>query len=252
MLGHVVVRLLESVGCSVHTTERRYDGTPSAPLLEALLASGCQFVVNCARAHDQQCSSQDLFMVNGLLPLHLAATIAPDVLLIHASSDGVFTANLGSRSTDERPDATDGYGLSKRLGEGCMSGGAAIVLRTSIVGPELGSPRSLFGRVLTAEGPVVGYVDHRWNGITTLEWARLAYAAILRELPVGLHHPACETPVSKYNLVTSILRVHGCATPVRPMTSGNPVVRTLVPTLSLASIEEQLLDMRNWYEEENL
>lgn len=247
MLGHVVARYLADQGCSVHTTELRYDGNPESPLVQVIRQAGCQTVVNCARARAED-HPEGAFTVNTLLPLHVAATLDAGSTFVHASTDAVFAAGPGRRRASDPPDATDGYGLSKRLAEACRDFASTVILRTSIVGPEAGEPRNLLGRALATEGPYRGYVDHWWNGITTLEWARLAHQAAGGLLAPGIHQPACEEAVTKYDLVSTIARVYGRPSSVEPAESGRPVDRRLDPTIRLGTIEDQLRELRRWYE----
>jgi dTDP-4-dehydrorhamnose reductase len=246
MLGHVVARFLAEQGCSVHTSDERYDGQPESSLVRAIQRSGCDVVVNCARAGDEK--PADLLTVNALLPLHVAAMLKPGSTLVQASSDAVFSPRPGARPVSDGPDATDPYGLSKRLAEGCSHFARTVILRTSIVGPEVGPSRSLLGRALATDVPYRGYVDHWWNGITTLEWARLAHRAALGTLPAGIHQPACDEPVTKYELVSAIRRIYGRPVQVEPAESGRPVDRTLEPTIRVGAIETQLRELRTWYE----
>jgi dTDP-4-dehydrorhamnose reductase len=236
MLGHVVARHSAQSGHEVLTTDQRYDGTPGAGLVTAVTASGCDRVVNCVGV----ASGADLMTVNGLLPHHLAAVLGPGQVLVHASSDGVFAGDVGSYAPAAPTDGRDPYGLSKRIGE--PSHACAVVLRCSIVGPELGPPRSLLGWFLAGSSPVDGYVNHRWNGITSLEWARLALT-----LPPGLHQPACAAPLSKADLLEAFAAAFSHARSVRRVSHERSVDRTLLPTITCAPIAEQLDALRSWY-----
>lgn len=246
MLGHVVTRYLAEQGCGVHTTDERYDGDLRSTFVQAVRQAGCPTVVNCARAGTED--PEDVLCVNTLLPLHVAAALDAGSTFVHASTDAVFESGPGERRAADPPGATDPYGLSKRMAEACRALAPTVILRASVVGPELGTPRSLLGRALASDGPYRGYVDHWWNGITSLEWARLAHAAALGSLPPGIHQPACQEPVTKYELVSTIARVYGRPTVVEPAESGQPVDRRLAPTIRLGTIERQLLELRRWYE----
>ena len=247
MLGHVVALVLAELGWRVRTTDERYNGTPDAPLMEAVRDSGCRLIVNCARATDESTGGVAMLQVNSLLPLHLAATAGEAGLLVHASSDAVFRPGSRRPSIEDSPDAADGYGLSKRLGEACTSFCPTVVLRCSLIGPELGSARSLLERALTFQGPMHGYVDHRWNGITTLEWARLAHKALEGAIRPGIHHPACEPAVSKFELLSVVSEVFGRPSEVRRVQSGRPYDRVLEPTHPVGPISDQLEALRAWY-----
>lgn len=252
MLGRVVARHLTESGLSVRTTRARYGGADPArdALIDDVVASNCSAVINCigttpGRAQD----GRALFDVNALLPQRLAVSLGPDRLLIHASSDAVFDGQRGSYAVSEVPNASDAYGASKRLGELAMQVGRVVAIRCSIVGLEPGEPRGLLGWFLKQTAPVTGYTDHRWNGITTLTWAKVALRALQGDaaLTPGAHQPACGDAVSKYELLQAAARVFRHDVPLTPRSSGAPVDRTLVATIPCAPIEDQLEEMRLWY-----
>ncbi len=236
MLGHVVARYFAGLGHEVSTTEERYDGTSRAALIAAVTASRCDRIVNCIGL----ASGADLMTINALLPHHLASVLRPGQVLVHASSDGVFSGDTGMYASTAPLDASDPYGISKRVGEPGHPG--AVVIRCSIVGPELGRAHSLLGWFLSGNEPVDGYTNHRWNGITSLEWARLALA-----LAAGVHQPACAAPVSKADLLEAFAAVFSHPRPVRRVSHERSIDRTLRPTVTCTPIVEQLGDLRSWY-----
>lgn len=252
MLGHVVRRFLGDQGCDVRTTETRYAPEPNAWLVREVRESGCDAVVNCIGLRSTtEHSGTELFAANGLLPQHLAMALGGRALVVHASSDGVFTGRTGApRRVDEPPDADDPYGASKRLGELCLRvAPRVVVLRCSIVGPELGPPRSILGWFLSRSGSVDGFTDHRWNGVTTLEWARLCWKAISGDasLGPGLHQPACTEPLSKRQMLVAMSTAYDHPVEVRPRVSGTPVDRVLWPTHVCGPFDEQLRALYSWY-----
>jgi dTDP-4-dehydrorhamnose reductase len=188
----------------------------------------------------------ELFRINALLPQLLAADSA-ERLLVQPSTDAVFSGASGPFAVTQKPDARDAYGLSKRLGERCLELGRSVVLRTSLVGPERGTTRSLLAWISTQREPVSGYTDQVWNGISTLGWARLCERALNGELHEGVHQPATEAAVSKYELLREIVETFALGVEVLPTNSAQPVDRRLVPTLVLPPIREQLEELRSWY-----
>ena len=226
MLGHVVARYLAEVGHEV-IPGTRYDGMLDLGDAEA--------VVNCAGVVR---GTAGLFLANALLPLHLATQ---GRLLVHPSTDCVFDGARGWYRVDEQPNATDDYGLSKRLGEGCLAFPRVVVLRTSIVGPGGG----LLGWFLSQSGPIDGWTDHVWNGITTLAWARLAAAALVGDIPPGLHQPTTAETITKYDLLRLFGEVFDHPIEVRPVSAGF-CDRTLVPTIAMPPIRDQLTELRDW------
>ena len=80
----------------------------------------------------------------------------------------------------EISDAEDLYGKSKIVGE--IHGHNKSVLRSSIIGPEQGSGRSLLNWFLNNESnELSGYRNHLWNGVTTLNFAKVINGLIINE-----------------------------------------------------------------------
>jgi len=245
MLGHVVARVFEADGYQVCVSDARFDGELAGGLLEQVRRSGCEVVVNCIGTTPERADARTLLLVNALLPQALAA-LGTGSLLIHASSDGVFSGRAGGYRIGQAPDAEDPYGLSKRLGDLCVELGRVVVFRTSIVGPD-SKARSLLSWYLAQRDPVQGFVDQRWNGITSLSWGRCALRAARGEFSLGVHHLACAEPLSKARLLMAIREAFGAGPEIAPSPSGNPLDRTLEPTCRLADIQTQLVELFDWY-----
>ena len=90
-----------------------------------------------------------------------------------------------------------------------------------------------------------GWVDHVWNGITTLAWAELALDAIEGCIEPGLHQPTTQDTITKYDLLRLFGEVFDHRIEVRPV-STEPCDRSLVPTITMPPIREQLVALRDW------
>jgi dTDP-4-dehydrorhamnose reductase len=256
MLGHVVARRVAERGHEVITSPERYGGSPRDPLIEAARSSGCQAVVNCLgstkrREHDLP----ELYRANAQLPAHLAARLRTTQHIIHASTDCVFDGHRGNYHVDDEPTADDPYGFSKRLGEMIAGRPNVTVLRVSIVGPDYRpNSRGLLEWFLSrsANTPVPGYTNWRWNGITTLEWADVALEVIERrrhgERLAPVLQPAT-VPISKYELLQKFRAAYETTHDIAPVPAPVAIDRTLVPTEPRPPIDDQLTRMREWYGE---
>ena len=256
MLGHVVARHLEELGVEVVTSDHRYTGAPSDALVEAVRGSGAPLVVNClGRIKQKSTDPIDLALANALFPLHLVQRLRPEQHLIHASTDCVFAGSRGGYRIDDERDAGDDYGLSKVLGEGVARWPNATVVRVSIIGPDLatapGTGRGLLGWMLAqpADAPLRGFTNHRWNGITTLEWAKIATELAARRgagerLP-PIVQPGSDT-VTKHDLLCLIRDAFETGHAIEPVEAPEAVDRTLVPTVRRAPIVEQLRELAAW------
>lgn len=160
-------------------------------------------VINCIGGIPQKSYSDDeLALLNTQFPLDLAAYCKEAGLpLLHISTNCVFSGEAGDCLEDAVPDASDAYGISKAQGEPS----SAVVLRCSIIGPELGSCFGLLEWFLHSNGHVNGFTDHYWNGLTTYELAKQIFALIdRRDFGARIQHFYAANTLSKYELLKVI------------------------------------------------
>jgi dTDP-4-dehydrorhamnose reductase len=249
MLGHVVVRFLREHGTEVVTSESRYTGNRDDRLICAIVDSRPDWIINAAvKTPKNAASRRELFLVNTQLPIHLKSILGKRQKLIHASTDGVFSGRTGNYHVDDPPDAEDDYGLSKSLSEMVAEPGKAFVIRCSVIGPDPLNQRGLLAWFLHQNTAVEGFTNQRWNGITTLEWAKICRELIKGNLPasVALLQPA-STALSKFELLKKIAEVYSVPTNIITKPAREPINRELVANLPTASLEEQLKELRGWY-----
>jgi dTDP-4-dehydrorhamnose reductase len=251
MLGHVVARYLAERGHNVITTETRYSGGPDDPLVNELGKSEATWIINCIGKIPQKTTNPaELFEGNFQLPVHIKTFLRPDQRVLHASTDCVFSGKRGNYPTNETPDPYDNYGLSKLLGESIAEAGRCQIIRTSIIGPELGEGgKGLMAWFLSQKGPVNGFTNHSWNGITTLEWAKVAEEILTGKLQPSspLFQSGSATAVTKYELLKVIGEIWPHPIKINPMEAKDAVNRTLVPDKSRASLNAQIQELRGWY-----
>jgi dTDP-4-dehydrorhamnose reductase len=250
MLGHVAARYFAEQGYEVVTSDHRYTASPRDPLVEAIRDSGSGWVVNALGKIKQKCGNADeLFRANTLFPLHVKRRLAAEQRLIHASTDCVFSGRTGPYQIEMSPDPDDDYGLSKMLGEAVAEPGRAYVLRTSIVGPELAGQSGLLGWFLNQRGTVNGFVNHMWNGVTTLEWSKacLDLMAGRQTDQAALWQVGVWPPVSKFELLGMFARAWNHVIDIVPKAATDAIDRSLQPTWQRATLEEQLLELSRWY-----
>jgi dTDP-4-dehydrorhamnose reductase len=222
MLGHQVARRL-SQSCEVVATIRK----PASPTLIAAL-EGCrvisgvdfripdaprrllldeqpQVVINTAGIVKQRVGVADpveTIELNSLFPHRLAAICRlAGARLIHISTDCVFSGNRGNYREADNPDPLDLYGRTKLLGEVTSDG--CLTIRTSIIGLELAHYSGLIEWFLRQPKTVLGYRRARWNGLTTMELARVIDTLVKRSDLGGLWHVSAE-PISKYQLLSDL------------------------------------------------
>ena len=211
------------------------------PALAALLASSAPcVVVNCVAAKPGS-EARELAALNTDLPLWLAGTLEEHQWgrLIQISTDGVFSLSREAVPEDAAADPPDGYGQSKLSGE--VTREPHLTVRTSIIGPEPRGGSGLLEWFRSGEGLVNGFAGVSWNGVTTLEAARLLSACLDEEV-TGLVHFAGET-VTKYELLARIRRVYGIDRSLRPVDEPRSV-RTLASRRSFAGLPVRPLDLQ--------
>ncbi len=129
--------------------------------------------------------------INALFPHRLAEHAKRlNIKVIHLSTDCWLDLDV--------------YGRSKRAGE--IDCPEHLTVRMSIMGPELKSAGSgLFHWFMAQKGSVNGFVNHFWDGVTTLELAR-KIKSILEEDPGlnGIQEFRTDSKISKYELLSCI------------------------------------------------
>lgn len=220
MLGSVCVKHFLSAGFEVTATARGTSledcqaESPGATWrafevgqadLTAILPEG-GWVVNAIGVVNKRCGSpagaEEAIRVNSLFPHDLArAARAVGAKVIQIATDCVFAGAHGGYVESSPHDALDVYGKTKSLGECDLEGIHHV--RVSIVGPERGTT-SLLGWFLSvgAGATVHGYSNHLWNGVTTLEFARVCAGVIRADYPLPrLCHLVPADIVSKEQLL---------------------------------------------------
>jgi dTDP-4-dehydrorhamnose reductase len=175
-------------------------------------------VINCIGVVKQLSAADDPLVaipINSVLPHRLARQCAEaNARLVHISTDCVFAGTRGNYLEGDAADATDLYGRSKLLGE--VDYPNAVTLRTSIIGPELGSAHGLVGWFLSEQGRVRGFTRAIFSGLPTVELARVVGDHVLR-LPDmrGVYHVSA-APISKYDLLNLIRAAYGRTIEIEP------------------------------------
>jgi dTDP-4-dehydrorhamnose reductase len=244
MLGHTLLRLYaDSPGLDATGTVRSaaaLDLLPAAlrgrvrtgvsaeddAALDALLNEvRPDVVVNAIGIVKQLAAADDparALPVNAEFPHRLAARCAAHgARLVHISTDCVYAGTRGGYREDDAPDATDLYGRSKALGE--VDAPHAITLRTSIIGPELGtSAHGLLAWFLAQRGSVAAYTRAVFSGLPTVELARVIRDHVLpRPQLHGVYHVAA-APVAKAELLRLFAATYRHPVELRPV--AEPVI----------------------------
>jgi dTDP-4-dehydrorhamnose reductase len=145
--------------------------------------------------------------INAKLPHRLAhAAAGSGSRILQIATDCVFSGAKGAYVESDAHDALDVYGKTKSLGETFHT--SVHHLRCSIIGPEPKSPKFLIEwfRRQPQGAQVKGFTNHQWNGVTTLQFARLCRGVIVGDLALGhLLHVVPTATLSKAEML------HECA-----------------------------------------
>ena len=250
MLGHTVAAFLAESGREVVTVSERFSAGSPIRFTDKIAALEPDWCVNCiGLAPREGIDAEKLTEANTALPEALSRGLPAGCGLIHASTDGVFSPSKPDRQFDEPADATDNYGLSKRGAEDALNRPNDFIVRCSIIGPDpQGQSRNLLSWFLNAEGSVDGYSNHQWNGITTLQWARIA-----NDILAGRHaasprplQPAIQPAISKGDLLRLIAEIWESPTVVNSTEAASAIARTLAPNIETPPLSRQLRELKDW------
>ena len=226
MLGHMVAKYLIDQNIEVTTTQSRY---PSIEFQEKVISFNGDYIINCIGSIPQRTKD---FTLNYELPIWLEKNTT--IKTIHPGTDC------------EMDD--DEYGISKKKARDFIvnEGTHTKILKTSIIGPELGKASSLMDWFLSQKGEVGGYTKAMWNGNTTLTWAKECLNLIY-----NWDEYQCETILegeclSKFDLLTHIKEVFQKDIQINP--NGKVTIdKCLIGNKKTYSIKKQLEELKEYY-----
>jgi len=262
MLGHMLWEEARKENMDAYATVRRIpqgrehlfpkeqlrlavDAENYSTVSNVLIELNPDVVFNCIGIVKQSITMKDTvktISINSLFPhLLLRDCLKLGTRLIHLSTDCVFSGNKGLYRESDLPDPVDFYGLSKLIGE--PSGENVLVIRTSMIGPELEKEQGLLEWFLSKKGSTVrGYTNAVFSGLYTRSLARLILK-LAKSSVSGLRNLSTE-PISKYALLEKIRDV--CKLPIEIVPDGSVHVdRSLDSTMIL---EECRLEIPLWNE----
>ena len=198
---------------------------------------GFSWVINCIGLTKPMIQENDAvsvrkaIQVNSSFP-HVLAELADSMKLniMQIATDCVYSGATGMYVEESAHDATDVYGKTKSLGE--VRFDRVLHLRCSIIGPEPSGRRKFlleWLRFQPRDAQVQGYTNHLWNGVTTLQFARICLGVIRNDLPVGrLQHVVPDNDITKLDLLHALRKSYGREDiQVRPFEANYSVNRTL-------------------------
>lgn len=227
MLGSTVVKYLKYININVLTIQSRWG---SDQFKKDLTNKKYDYVINCIANTKKNCNFLD-YKINTCLPIELDNY---DNLgtIIHCDTD----------STDNSH-----YSVSKKLAFDYIKnfGKKTKVIKCSLIGQE--GKNNFMSWLLSSKGGTVnGYTNHYWNGITTLEWAKICKNIIEDPKKYDLLVPTTDC-VSKYDLIKIINEVYNLNLTVIPTINSISIYNCLESNLYYGNVKNLLQFMKCFY-----
>ena len=232
MLGHMVHKYLSTKNdCELVTTDLRWSTTEFKNFVKDFCwGQNGDYIVNCIGAIHQRTTEFD---VNIDLPIWLDKNVFRKCKIIHPGTDCEID--------------DDDYGTSKRKAAEYLKekGKTTKTINTSIIGTELNTKASLLEWFLSEDSEVYGYTKAKWNGVTTLQWAKQCYSLISNWDDYNTETILYSDSVSKFELLNTIKTVFNKKIKVIEKKLGKD--KCLDGDLYTRNIKEQLIELKEFY-----
>lgn len=212
MAGHTISLYLQEQGHEVYGFDLKKspyiksfagDAFDTETITKVIKDGNYDSVINCIGLLNQFAENNHALatFLNSYFPQFLAKiTEGTDTQVIHMSTDCVFSGKQGNYEENALRDNTTFYGRSKALGE--LEDDKNVTFRDSIVGPDTkANGPSLLNWFMAQNGPINGFTNRMWTGLTTLELAKAMERASIERFH-GLVNLVPDHTISKYGLVS--------------------------------------------------
>jgi dTDP-4-dehydrorhamnose reductase len=201
-----------------------------------------EWVINCIGIikpliHDDNAAEVERAVrINALFPHLLAHWTTGQAKVLQIATDCVYSGSKGRYAENDVHDALDVYGKTKSVGE--VHARHVHHLRCSIIGPEIKEPRSLMEWFLGQPNgsSVNGFVNHNWNGVTTLHFAKVCAGIIKGDIPLPhIQHLIPTGEVTKCEMLEHFARCYR-----RDDVTVNPTAAAVVIDRTIVTDNESL------------
>ncbi len=250
MVGHVVALYMKEQGHEITEVKEAdqilndYDS-----LGKFIGVNSFDAIINCTAIINQDAERDKVgaVRINALLPHYLEAiTSGTKTVVVHRSTDCIFSGGRGEYGLEDWPDASSFYARSKALGE--IVNEKDITIRTSLIGPETDENGSgLFNWFYNQKKEVNGFANAIWTGITTIEFAR-GIEWLLDNKKHGLLQLVPDHPISKYDLLLLFEKYYPGDRIINRV-ENTRVDKSLIPVCDgyvVPDYELQISEMKNW------
>ena len=260
MLGKYVEKHFESLNYEVISINRDIIDASSVSenylkfIFTSLGLSKDDVIINCIGTIKPRIDALgDLngILVNSVFPRIIANVCeSMEINLIHPTTDCVYSGLKGSYDENDKYDVSDVYGMSKAMGEPSN----CTVIRTSIIGEEVGQGRSLVEWIKSSANTTVnGFTNHFWNGITCLQFAKVCEQIIKTDnFWKGIKHLHSNT-LNKQELVSVVSDVYRLNITVIPKETPSKCDRSMssihqenLDSFKIPTLKEQIIEMKEF------
>ena len=246
MVGHVVKQYMSESGHEVVDCQDADD----LDTLQCMISTGnFDAVINCTAVINQDAEDNKFYAVkvNSLLPHFLeTVTVGLKTVVIHRSTDCIFSGLKGNYTLEDQPDATSFYARSKALGE--LHNEKDITIRTSLIGPEEDEDGTgLFNWFFNQQGEVRGFANAIWTGVTTIEYSK-GIEWLLTNKKHGIFQLVPNYAISKFDLLCLFEKYYPGDRTVNRV-ENKRVDKSLVQVCAgyqVADYETMVKEMRKW------
>jgi len=259
MLGRYVFTYLKEKGFDVVGISRNeIDATEytEEELRAVLFHNGFKkddVIINCMgtiKPQVDKLGTLPAIKVNSVFPHYLSNVCENDgYKMIHITTDCVFSGKDGLYKENSPHDCIDVYGKTKSLGEPLN----CTVVRTSIIGEEVGQSRSLIEWIKSMKDKSAnGFTNHNWNGLTCLQVAKVFEDIIVNnKYWKGVRHVFSPNILTKYELVKTVSDIYDLNIKVVPVEAVGKCDRSMSTMyddykFDIPTIEEQIEELFNY------
>jgi dTDP-4-dehydrorhamnose reductase len=217
----------------------------------AVLDSTAEYIINGIGAIPQKKYPDNFYeFLNVELPIFLESS---GKKIIHPSTDCEFSGKLEypqKYSKDAMRDADDIYGMSKaKIGKLIVETFTNTkIIRTSIIGHEKIGHFSLLDWFLSTKDDEIlnGYANYYWNGITTLQWCKIAEGIMLNWNNSDILTQVGVDELNKCDLLKIMRKVYSKSNIINEYQMEKSLNKMLVSDILIPNIEEQLMELKNF------
>ncbi len=175
---------------------------------------GAKWVISCIgiiKPHikdDDMVKTETALLINSLFPYNLVRAAEKNkAMVLQIATDCVWDGKKGDYIETDLHNPTDVYGKTKSLGE--VYSQWIIHIRCSIIGPENAGHLSLMDWFLHQgqNSKVNGFTNHKWNGLTTLHFAKICQGIIEKKVKIDhIQHVIPLKSISKAEMLKAMAK----------------------------------------------